>query len=80
MWKRVDVGTLETYVGDSLYVITLIDQLPTSLEEAASNGLSAEDTVIRYLQGEGFLGEEFVYLGLQRFDKNNLPDGLGGIL
>lgn len=79
-WQRVDVGFLETYVGDSLYVITLIERLPKTIDEVQSQGESVEETVIRYLQGEGFVGEQFVYLGLQRFDKDNLPEGLEGIM
>lgn len=75
-WMRVDVGTLETYVGDKLYVITLVEKLPNSLEEVESNAEFAEQTVIRYLQGEGFIGEEYAYVGLQRFDLKNLPEEL----
>lgn len=75
-WQRVDVGKLETYVGDRLYVITLVEKLPETMDEVEANGLSAEETVIRYLQGEGFIDEEFVYVGLQRFDLQNPPRGL----
>ncbi len=79
-WKRVDVGTIEVYVGSPAsgvhYVIGLVEKLPESMEEMEKNGESAETVIIRYLQNEGFIGEEFVYVGLQRFDLQNPPDGM----
>jgi hypothetical protein len=75
-WVRVDVGDLETYVGDRLYVVTLVETLPDSVEEIKQFGASAEATVIKYLQGEGFIDNEFLYIGLQRFDLQNPLDGM----
>lgn len=66
-WKRVDVGQTEVYVGDSLYVVALCEKLPESEDDLAKNQANTEDTVIKYLQSEGFLGKEYAYVGMQRF-------------
>lgn len=75
MWRRVDVGTLETYVGDDVYAMAFINQIPNTIEEMELNNKRAEETVIRYLQAEGFIGKEYIYMGLQRFDLQHLPQG-----
>ena len=66
-WKRVDVGQTEVYVGDSLYVVALVEKFPTSPDDLASTQANTEGMVIKYLQSEGFLGEEYAYVGMQRF-------------
>ena len=75
-WTRVDVGNLETYVGDSIYIITLIEKLPRTMTEMESDNMSVEQVVTKYLRDEGFIGEEYAYIGLQRFDLANPPEGL----
>jgi hypothetical protein len=77
-WKRVDVGSIEVYVGfpgaGLSYVVGLIEKIPQSMNELEANGESAENVIIKYLQSEGFIGEEFIYIGLQRFDLQNPPE------
>jgi len=72
-WQRIDVGDIETYVGDGQCVITLIDYKPTSVKELEKNCRKAEETVTRYLQDEGFIGKNYLYLGLQQFDLTKPP-------
>jgi hypothetical protein len=74
-WKRVDVGETECYVGDELYAIALVEKQPGTVEELVENQSHAETTVIKYLQGEGFLGKEYVYVGMQRFSLKHPTKG-----
>lgn len=67
-WSRVDIGSIEVYVGDGLYVITLVHHRPRDLDEIKENCSKAEQKVIQYLQSEGFITEEYFYLGLQTLD------------
>lgn len=75
-WQRIDVGTLETYVGDGEYVITVIDYKPKSVKQMERNCRKVEETVTRYLIGEGFIGKNYLYVGLQQFNLTSLPQGL----
>ncbi len=81
-WKRVDVGDIEVYVGYPAegfhYVVGLVEKIPHSIEEIDKNGESAENVIIKYLQSEGFIGEEFIYIGLQRFDLQHPPTDMMG--
>jgi hypothetical protein len=74
-WKRVDVGQIEVYVGDRLYVVALCEKLPQSIDEMASNQVNTEDTVIKYLRSEGWIDEEYAYVGMQRFSLKQPPKG-----
>lgn len=74
-WKRVDVGHIEVYIGDNLYVVALCEKLPESVDDLAKNQANIEDTVIGYLQSEGFVGEEYAYVGMQRFCMRHPPKG-----
>jgi hypothetical protein len=74
-WKRVDVGQTEAYVGDDLYVVALCEKLPESVDELVKSQANTEDTVIKYLQSEGFIGQEYAYVGMQRFKLNHPPKG-----
>ena len=67
VWKRVDCGETEVYVGDRLYVVALVDKLTDSEQEVVDNQINTEDTVIKYLTGEGFLDDEYAYIGMQQF-------------
>jgi hypothetical protein len=71
-WQRVDVGDLEVYVGDEKYIIAFVEHPPKSIEEMEKNTLTVQEIVITYLQGEGFIGEDYVYVGLQQIDLTNL--------
>ena len=73
-WIRVDCGEIEVYVGDRMYVIALVEKLTDSETEIVDTQISTEDTVIKYLQNEGFLDDEYAYVGMQRFGM----DSLGG--
>ena len=75
-WQRVDVGTIESYIGDNLYVVSVIEKRPKTVTEMNANCEKVKRIVIRYLESEGFIGEEYLYIGLQRLDLQNLPDGL----
>lgn len=65
-WQRIDVGDIETYVGDRLYVIAIAKETPseTDIDEVA---VAIQTQVIKYLQSEGFIDAEFLYIGLQEF-------------
>jgi hypothetical protein len=77
-WKRVDVGDLEVYVGDRKYVVAFVEEIPKTAEEMKTNTLSTEETIMRYLIGEGFVDEEdFLYVGLQLMDINDIPEDFG---
>lgn len=75
-WKKIDIGKTETYVGDNLYVVALVEKLPRDMKEVETNGMSTEKVVIKYLRGEGFIGDEYFYVGMQRFDVKNPPNDL----
>lgn len=75
-WIRADVGIIETYVGDGIYVVTLIEHLPKTVGELKKNCENVEEIVAKYLRGEGFIGEEYLYVALQRFDLTNPPKGV----
>lgn len=74
-WKRVDCGTIEVYVGDGLYVVALCEKLPESVDSLVENQVNTEDTVIKYLRNEGFIEEEYAYVGMQRFSLRKPPKG-----
>lgn len=75
-WLRVDVCQTEVYVGDKDYVIALVEKLPKTVDDLTKNQVNTEETIVKYLQNEGFLGVEYAYVGMQRFDLNNPPKGL----
>lgn len=75
VWKRVDCGNTEVYVGDRLYIVALVEKLPESIDELTTTQLNTEDTVVKYLRGEGFIDEEYAYVGMQRFSLKNPPKG-----
>lgn len=73
-WKRVDVVGVETYVGDTSYIVTLNEKLPADVEEMNRNGISLEEAVTWYLKCEGFITEGLVvYVGLQRINLRKPP-------
>src|SRR5512137_2929011 len=72
-WKRVDCGQIETYVGDGLYVVALVEKYPENIEQMKETQFKTEATVIKYLQGEGFIEKEYVYVGMQRFSLKKPP-------
>jgi hypothetical protein len=75
-WQRVDVGEQEVYIGDGTYVISIIKHHPSNVSEMNVNCNKVNHVVIRYLQGEGFIGPEYLYIGLQEFNLNKPIDGL----
>lgn len=66
-WLRVNVGQTEVYVGDELYVVALVEKLPESVDDLTNTQVNTQDTVVKYLQSEGFLDKEYAYVGMQRF-------------
>lgn len=74
-WQRVDVGNIECYVGDRICVIALVEKQPDTVSELKQNQLNTETTIIRYLQNEGWIDKEYVYVGMQRFSLKNPPKG-----
>lgn len=74
VWKRVDVNGVETYVGDTSYIITFNEKISSDVKEATHYGISLEKTVKKYLKSEGFIEEGLVvYVGLQRVSVQNPP-------
>jgi hypothetical protein len=73
-WKRVDVGQTEVYLGDNLFVVALVENLPASYEEMSQNQVNTEIVVTKYLKSEGFIGEKYAYVGMQKLNLKNLPD------
>ena len=63
MWETSN-ATLVT----NCYIIALVDKLPTSKSECKENQLKAEITIIKYLENEGFIGKEHIYVGMQKFE------------
>ena len=74
-WRRVDVGHTEVYVGDRLYIVALVEKLPETIDELATTQVNTEDVVIKYLRSEGFIDEEYAYVGMQRFSLRQPPKG-----
>lgn len=72
-WTLVKMGQVPVYVGDREYVVAFVDKQPTSMADMESNQAATEETVIRYLQQEGFIDEEYVYVGMQQFDLGKIP-------
>jgi hypothetical protein len=64
-WVHVTVGELDTYVGDKLYVISLNSKSPQSMDELNRTKEISEEFIIKYLRREGFIENEYLYVGLQ---------------
>lgn len=75
-WQRIDVGDQETYVGDGAFVITLIKHQPASIEEMQENCKKVQPVVIRYLLGEGFITDAYLYIALQELDLKRPIEGM----
>ena len=75
-WKRCDVGPVEAYVGDETYVVAILSTPFKTVEELHINAAKARTSTLKYLQSEGFLGENYVYIAIQELDLQNLPEGL----
>ncbi len=75
-WTRVDVGEIECYVGDGLYVVAMIERQPETMPEMEKNQINTEAAIIKYMQGEGWIGKEYVYVGMQRFNLKKPPESL----
>jgi len=69
-WARVDCGEIEVYVGDRLYIVALVEKIPDDIDEVTSNQVNTEETVVKYLRSEGFIDEDYAYIGMQRFKIN----------
>lgn len=67
-WIRIDVGEIETYVGDEVYVISIVNKRPADIEEMKENSIKAQKIVVSYLMSEGFINKDFLFIGLQTFD------------
>ena len=72
-WVRVDCGQTEVYVGDRLYIIALVEKIHDTEDEIVSTQLNVEETVVKYLRSEGFIDNDYAYVGMQRF-KINSPE------
>ena len=71
-WLRVDCGTTEVYVADRLFVVALLERQHKDVTALTSAHLNTEETIIKYLRGEGFIDDEYAYVGLQKFELGNL--------
>jgi hypothetical protein len=74
-WVRVDCGQIEVYVGDRLYIVALVEKIPDTEDEVVSAQLNVEQTVVKYLRSEGFIDNDYAYVGMQRFQMNSKEDG-----
>lgn len=70
-WVRVDCGQTEVYVGDRLYIVALVEKIPDSEDEVVATQLNVEETVVKYLRSEGFIDNDYAYIGMQRFKIND---------
>ena len=70
-WVRIDCGQTEVYVGDKLYIIALVEKIHDSEDEIVATQLSVEETVVKYLRSEGFIDNDYAYVGMQRFKVNS---------
>lgn len=76
-WVQVDnFKDIELWVGDGLYVVSIIKDVPKTKTDLEQNALKAKDTVLKWLQDEGFITHEHFYVGLQDLPVNKLPTGL----
>jgi hypothetical protein len=73
-WVRVDCGQTEVYVGDRLYIIALVEKMFDNEDEVVATQLSVEETVVKYLRSEGFIDDDYAYIGMQRFKINKNGD------
>lgn len=73
-WVRVDCGQTEVYVGDRLYIIALVEKIPDSEDEVVTTQLNVNQTVVKYLRSEGFIDNDYAYIGMQRFKINSTGD------
>lgn len=72
-WVEVRMTKALIYVGDREYVIGFVEIPPISMEQMEETQEYTEKMVVSYLQKEGFIGEEYVYVGMQQFDLKNIP-------
>lgn len=73
-WKRVDVGKYECYVGDEQYIIVIINRKSIkNIFNLIEDNATIKRMVINYLQGEGFVGEKYIYTNVM-FCKSDLLD------
>jgi hypothetical protein len=69
-WIRVDVGNIETYVGDKYYIISVIYVNTSDVEKLKQIGIDYKKVTVQYLKNEGFIeSDEYAYIGLERFKK-----------
>lgn len=66
-WVRVDCGQTEVYVGDRLYIVALVDETTADIEKITETQIKVEQTVVKYLQNEGFIDNDCAYIGIQKF-------------
>jgi hypothetical protein len=77
LWLRVDnFKDVEVWVGDKLYVVAIIQNVPKTYAKMRQNGVACEKAVMKYLQAEDFVGSEYLYIGLQDVPVNRIPKGL----
>lgn len=72
-WVLVTMGEIPVYVGDREYVFAFVDKQPKSMDDMNERQAATEEVVIRYLQQEGFIDEEYVYVGMQQFNLGQIP-------
>lgn len=73
-WQRNDVGSIEVYVGDRKFIISITDERPKTKAELDRFFAAARDTVCRYLESEDFVDAKYLYIWLQRVRIAQLPD------
>ncbi len=73
-WVTVNIGDIETHVGDRSYIISFVDKLQPTVEKAEIQGIAIEEMIIKYLMNEGFIDTEYAYIGMQLFDATNIME------
>ena len=73
-WVTVNMGEIETHVGDKKYIISFVDKLQPTVEKAEMQGIAIEEIITKYMVEEGFVGDEYAYIGMQLFDSTNIID------
>lgn len=64
-WKRFNISSIDTYLGDDKYVVTVHPIDAITMDDIGKDKESVEEVVVKYLRAEGFLNKHYLYLGMQ---------------
>ncbi|HQI46557.1 MAG TPA: hypothetical protein PLC59_10920 [Bacteroidales bacterium] len=66
-WKQINAGQHEIYLGDNMFIVVRLKTMPDSNEVMLQEKIKTEKTIVKYLQSEGFIGEQYVYVEVFKF-------------